>query len=1193
MPETGPKLVPNPESSPVKEEGILSQEKVVGQDVTSGTKEQKDGFTNAEELVNDFFEETNIRGYSSSRDNWQWSYDIKNNVINMQAGSGADAYVKPIKVDSLKVEELIDQENGINNILKLVKGKNGRFISYEGNLYLELSGDSMPVENVNNSEAQIETLYGVAVDRDPKKLEGTGFKLDQSYTKVGGKFYKFLGVDPKNPDDLLYIIDSGFGASVRSGSRDEFEDLIEKNSNLEVLEANGYKYLLDTSPDSFEENGLECRRGSKVYNFKGEEVIIAGLSADGFVVAVDSQDRIFTFDKNCPIPLSKEEVGLTPYDVNVYIGPQIEKKYGLKLKQKFFKENNVFVFQGLDSDGDCVLEMSDGTVEYVNPINIFLQYSPVVENEEFLKHFEAKKAKADRFKESVQFQALMKLIKSDPDLNEEYQVVVKRRDEFKNIQKSGRYSAEDKIQDKDNVAGKKLLEDRLKAIKNNERHRDYTAMLSAIMLSPRLRALMELMLDHSTEEYSKQIKTRMERGEENYVEEIVVGTGVYSTILATTRQMYFPENPSLSIEALRHTGGQFAEYGGDAFQLNSRTRPEQRDKPYLPGTEQALNTFEEHAVLQPADIESLTYSPQSSVSDPARMNFFLAGRAITDAKLEKIRKNNEGGLGKYILEVFDKETGKMLTIKTDRVIFSSGLGVETANLDRNDTRTQTILREEKSAFEEGKDAKVMSFKELSIRLADNTNPFPIRGMKTVAVSGSGDSSLVAMGLMLGYERRLSKTPMQIDRVEKIYWLGAKCPTKEEFVQNVRTRYARVGLDLPRKDIEDYYSRIVPVQEVKANRLSRSGDKILVEDSSGNVYEVDHYIYAHGFEDEKNSIVSGVSALIYQADRFESLRLNDPFRFYGKGSQFFYEKEAPYKSIEVAESNSVRGQYFLKLKLIDQENNVSFVRVSNQDKEADQYLNSKKLKRIEIATDLLKSEDEVRSQKDRTIAIAKNYTGEEIYTVGVAAKITPTQKEKERSEAVKRIPENSASIFLSASKVKEFAEIKAMEDIRNKKEIRSKALRFEVEKDVVLEPLKENNTRIGDKKIILELDKVSKLPLEGNSLDILRFAVAESLEKYKFPANISELNLLVSRADISKSETDIDNPKSELTFSVFEKIRQKGYEKMIVELIDNDLVQAVCEKITRLNSNRTQNVEIRIPIYKGSVLPGSISYRINV
>jgi hypothetical protein len=778
------------------------------------------------------------------------------------------------------------------------------------------------------------------------------------------------------------------------------------------------------------------------------------------------------------------------------------------------------------------------------------------DKQNYLKHFEAKRAKAERFKESHQFQALMKLIKSDPDLHEEYESVVARRDEFKNIQKEG------------------------------EKHRDYTGMLSAIMLSPRLRALLEPVFENSTQEYSDQIKSRIENGQENYIEEVVIGSGVYGQILASTRQMYFPENPALTIEASHHTGGQFAEYGGDAFQLNSRTRPEKRDMPYLPGTEQTLNTFEEHAVIQPSDIESLSYPYQSTVADTARMNFFVTGRAIVDAELQKVRKNNEGGLGKYILEVYDKDTEKIIEVKTDRIYFSSGLGEEKAQL-QDDFTTQSILRKSKALLEAGQDAPVMSFKELSKHLANPENPFPLRNMKTVAVSGSGDSSLVAIGTLLGYERRLSKTAMQIDRVETIYWIGASYPTKEEFLQNVRARYARVGLELPRSEIEEYYARIKPVVDTRATTLREADEPnmVRVEDSNGNSYLVDHYIYAHGFEDRTDAVIAGLSAQVIESEYLSSL---SDQKIFTTGNQFFYSEGSPYKSVEILDSQRDSRGYLLQLKCIDSEGRVTVKRLSSSDREIDSLITKNNIVRGEFIRNERFEFEEVPSEKDPEIPIASKFRNEEVYKIGVAAKLTPTEKERNQSAALRKIPENSASIFLYASKAREIAEINAKKDIDSKKKIRSKLLRFEKPKQQTLEALKESNTRISTKQYSLPLESLRKLPIEGNTGDMIRFAITESLTRYKFPLNLDKLTIRVER-----SSEDDEKTKVSFNVDVQEKIRQKGYEKMISDVFENDLVLSVCEKITRSKNNKTKTIELLVPFYGGSVLSGGIGYRTNV
>lgn len=533
-----------------------------------------------------------------------------------------------------------------------------------------------------------------------------------------------------------------------------------------------------------------------------------------------------------------------------------------------------------------------------------------------LEHQEAQRARAQHFKESPGFQVVAQMLNSDPDLSEEYRSVVGRNDEYKDS----------------------MHQDAA------ERHRGFTGMLAGLMMSERGKRLLDRTIDLTVRERSATIKERLReapRGAPEYVPGVVIGAGVHGAIFATERQVHLPAVPDLTIEAEDRIGGQFAQYRSNLFRVNSRRRPELPDAPHLPGTQQSLNSAGTHAVMQSSDTGHESYPHQSTISDTTRANLFLSGESMVSTEIKKVRQNtNTQAPGALILECMDRETGRVIEVATDRVVFSTGIGEEVDRLDPEDATTQRILTEEREKMRTGGDARVRSFTEFTRAAANPGEAHPLKGMKRIVLSGSGDSANVIAGILLGYESQLGKSSSQLDSVEEIYWIGQELASKEEFLECTRVRYAQIGLEFPRDRFEQYYHRIKPIQGVRSNRLRRTdsgGIEVFLSDSSGassggefgggfddgdlgrrsrrgrarlrnqskdraakGSIEGDYFIYAHGFQDRTDEVIAPAYKQITpnESDSLEG-KLNGIRRFPDseEGTDIYFKK-GPFRRVSI-------------------------------------------------------------------------------------------------------------------------------------------------------------------------------------------------------------------------------------------------------------------------------------------------------
>lgn len=510
----------------------------------------------------------------------------------------------------------------------------------------------------------------------------------------------------------------------------------------------------------------------------------------------------------------------------------------------------------------------------------------IVTEDSSILHTEAMLEKSRRLRESSGFRSLTEMINTDPDLSYEYRLVTERAPEFKAELQQG-----------------------------DEKHRMFTPLLSAILLSEGANDLFNVVIDREVAEDSRFIENQIDLGND-YVPEIVVGSGVHSTIWNIVRHMILPNDPGLTTEQSIHVGGQFAQYKRPLFRKNDRQRKELRDKPHVPGTDQSLTTFTEYAAVQPSDFGGESYPYQDSTATAARVNMFLTGRCLAHTDIQAVLLNPEFGINtpdkpRYIVEAFDMTLKRVREIKTDRVVFPTGVGKEATRLNERDLQTKQILKQEKEKVNRGEEAVVYGSVDFNIRLGDETKPFPLRGIKKVILSGEGDSTFVIAGLLLGYESQIGKTTTQLDSIEEIIWLGQSIPSKEEVMACIRARYHWVGLDFPREKFEEYYHRIKPVPDVRSSRLERieNGIRVIAINSESDFetsYEGDVFVHAHGFEDDTDKILAPLSNVIFKGEEITPSIFDAAI--IRPGSQVYYSIKGDFYRLSVLDNNSFRVIY---------------------------------------------------------------------------------------------------------------------------------------------------------------------------------------------------------------------------------------------------------------------------------------------
>ncbi len=722
--------------------------------------------------------------------------------------------------------------------------------------------------------------------------------------------------------------------------------------------------------------------------------------------------------------------------------------------------------------GSYVAEIIEDVVEAVEA-----DIAPVEAPESELKHTEAHKSRVEHLRRSEEFQALAEMLQ-DPELRQEYDAVMSRRKEL------------------------------LKLQEGDERHRSLAPLAVGLMMGKRTGPLFDMVIDESVERRSKELKETIETASEvPYVPEIVIGAGLQGSIYSLTRQMVAPENPSATFDADRRIGGQFAQMESPLFRINNRVRPDVRGVPATPGTAANLSTMTEWAVTSPADTTGEAYPDQLSYGKHARLNMFLSGEPITEAEVRNIRKIDYDDGPRYKVEVLDTGTGKVFELETSRAVYTTGLMKENPQLDFSDETTAKIFKEEQRKYREGDDAQVMSFGEVTKRLANPSNPFPLRGYKRLVVSGKGDSGNVLVGMFLGYEGQRNLSTTQLDHVEEITWIGQDLVTKEQFVEECRTRYHQIGLEFPRRAAEEYYSRIVPVPDVRVSNLARrkNGD-IEVIDFNGDRYSGDHFIYAHGFRNTVRDTLNFFEPRVYEDrnDIADYLGNNDDLRLLDLDLPLCISltPETGLKRVEFRDTDGPEGtnnETFIELVQIDTEGNLTTQYISGSTSLQEYLRTVIRKENIEEEITKIEREDEYRNFVEFTPTsvdpIAERYDFEEIYLAGATAELSVTDRERSQSAALRTVPENSAANFRYAQKTADLAKFLALED----REKASQTTIFDLARGKAKNLERSTPPKL---EMVMEPDKDmrKKVPFDMPLTDLMRFGIGTAFEDYEFDFN---------------------------------------------------------------------------------------------
>ena len=784
------------------------------------------------------------------------------------------------------------------------------------------------------------------------------------------------------------------------------------------------------------------------------------------------------------------------------------------------------------------------------------------------KDREAQFHRAARLRESVHFQVLAQIVRRNPEVFEEMQNILARREEFyTNLSEPG------------------------------EHHRDFTALFAALNLNERTSVLLDEAIDRTTEAETEWIKEQIRAGN-NYVHELIIGTGVHSAAYRQERLMYIPEDPGLAVDRNSRIGGQFAQLVGPAFRMNSRTRPENKNFEHLPGTEGSLNSQGTRAVLQSSDISAEIYPTTRNIASAIRSNDFMIGKNIVNLDLKQVIPvfgNTPGYIKQVVAKFMDPKTNEEFEIITDRLILPSGIGSESSGLDEEQMQTREILEQSELDIKNGKSAKIYKSSQLSAMLADPTNPFPQRGIKRVISWGKGDSFKVSIGGILGHEGQMGNTVTQLDRVEEVIAIGQEFLTKEEWIKCERARYHTLGLEFPREEIESYYHRIKPLEGRGLYLENIDGITTLVAE----IKNKDGKTTLERFPMPDGTI--GVSAAGYK-DNTEEI-----FSSFAKselGPEDLKDEELKQLVFRIPgaiiEYKAGALLFTRKIEIVSYDPQTDAVEAKFNDSTISEFINTElyigradSIEKVTLAKPILLTEKIFAPGMPDPVAI--KYKGVPVQRIGPAAKLKLTDNEKQRAPVLDKIPENSAAIFRYIDYVVATAQLNAKADIKRGIKPRGLSLLKQNRIKKGLPSLNENNktnSTFATTGFGLSTDKKTaekRLPKGSNISDLLNFVIGEQSGAFTFPKNLDAITLHVARAETRGSQVNFSvstSPKLPIEYS-----------QLLENIFSDQLMQRIIRLLTekRVSTSSDQLVDIKIPfIEKDDVSTpyvGAISYSI--
>ncbi|GAA3386390.1 hypothetical protein [Cryptosporangium minutisporangium] len=320
-----------------------------------------------------------------------------------------------------------------------------------------------------------------------------------------------------------------------------------------------------------------------------------------------------------------------------------------------------------------------------------------------------------------------------------------------------------------------------------------TAQLTGVALHTEGRRLADRILDAYWSEESRRQELVQSMSTDR---EVIIGSGFHAAAYAATRVLAGYPKP-LVLESAARPGGTFALTDWPGFRLNSPNRPGGAG----PAGDQTTNPNDlPGAPIQAAHLSMDDYSTNTDMGFVIRLTLAQFAEVITDTQIVAVSAEGTG------IQVDSATDGPL---PAGRIIDARGLGEPK---DRDLANGTTVV----------------TFPQFLQRMTD---PWPLRGVRSVAVIGGGDSGKCTVESLLGIGPHPRLAAAALDTVDRIDWYSTDLPTTcQQWRQEVRGRYQAIGRYL-RPD--QFGRRRLTVQPREARPIGLPGSALI----DGRTYDL--------------------------------------------------------------------------------------------------------------------------------------------------------------------------------------------------------------------------------------------------------------------------------------------------------------------------------------------------------------------
>ncbi len=362
---------------------------------------------------------------------------------------------------------------------------------------------------------------------------------------------------------------------------------------------------------------------------------------------------------------------------------------------------------------------------------------------------------------------------------------------------------------------------------------------------------------------------------------VIVGAGVHGVIAAQTALKKNSNYKILVIDSSDTAGSNF-RYATDVFNINSSNRASGEDRLPLPG-EGNINELP-NLPIQVSDLSAVKYPTAGDLGGALVTGLYSATLKYPniDVLFSSQVKDFKYARGEFRSQV--KVPGGEVKIKSSRLSIATGVGTP-----RLPEQVAKDLRKDRSLIKTNKIEKalprVITFENFIRALSQSSDPKKYIADKNISVVGVGDSANVTIEFMLGYavDNAYGISNAQTLGPKNIYWIGQDRESCEEFIEDIRSRYAPIGTGF-RSSSENVEAIIKPISNRLASVKAKGKKKVIAtleeEPFPIDDIESDVIVLATGYESQVAKLIQGLIPDLDESDL--NLPINE---FYEKYTSF--------------------------------------------------------------------------------------------------------------------------------------------------------------------------------------------------------------------------------------------------------------------------------------------------------------------